>query len=83
MHGRVSGGVSAHADVEKLHRTIAKATPYQAHRTIAVLSKMLSLAVKWEMRTDNPARGIERAPCSACWASPTGWASCRAAWTGR
>ena len=51
-----------HSDVEKLHRTIAKTAPYRANRTVAVLSKMLSLAVKWEMRTDNPARGIERAP---------------------
>jgi integrase len=50
-----------HSDVEKLHRTIAKTAPYRANRTVAVLSKMLSLAVKWEMRTDNPARGIERA----------------------
>lgn len=51
-----------HADVERLHRRIAATAPYQANRTIAVLSKMLSLAVKWEMRADNPAKGIERAP---------------------
>jgi len=51
-----------HADVEKLHREVAKTAPYRANRAVAVLSKMLSLAVKWEMRTDNPARGIEREP---------------------
>ncbi len=51
-----------HSDVEKLHSSIAKTAPYRANRAVAVLSKMLSLAVKWEMRTDNPARGIERAP---------------------
>ena len=51
-----------HSDVEKLHRLIAKTAPYRANRAVAVLSKMLSLAVKWEMRSDNPARGIERAP---------------------
>ena len=51
-----------HVDVEKLHRGVAKTAPYQANRAVAVLSKMLSLAVKWEMRSDNPARGIERAP---------------------
>ena len=51
-----------HSDVEKLHRSIAKSAPYRANRSVAVLSKMLSLAVKWEMRADNPARGIERAP---------------------
>ena len=51
-----------HSDVEKLHRSIAKTAPYRANRAVAVLSKMLSLAVKWEMRSDNPAKGIERAP---------------------
>ncbi len=51
-----------HSDIERLHAKIAKTAPYRANRVVAVLSKMLSLAVKWEMRTDNPARGIERAP---------------------
>ena len=51
-----------HSDVERLHHDVAATAPYQANRTIAVLSKMLSLAVKWEMRQDNPARGIEREP---------------------
>ncbi len=51
-----------HSDIEKLHRDIAQTAPYQANRAVAVVSKMLSLAVKWEMRTDNPARGIERSP---------------------
>lgn len=51
-----------HSDIEQLHNRLAKTVPYRANRTVSVLSKMLSLAVKWEMRTDNPARGIERAP---------------------
>jgi integrase len=51
-----------HTDIERLHHRISKTAPYRANRTVAVLSKMLALAVKWEMRTDNPARGIERAP---------------------
>lgn len=29
---------------------------------MAVLSKMFSLAIRWGMRTDNPAKGIERNP---------------------
>jgi integrase len=37
-----------------------KITPYQANRFLALLSKMLSLAVKWGWRTDNPVKGIER-----------------------
>jgi integrase len=51
-----------HADIENLHHRLAADAPYAANRTIAVLSKMLALAIKWEMRGDNPARGIERAP---------------------
>jgi integrase len=50
-----------HADVDALHRKITgHGTPTRANRTMALLSKMFSLAVRWEMRDDNPARGIER-----------------------
>jgi integrase len=51
-----------HTDIERLHHRIARTAPYRANRTVAVLGKMFALAVKWEMRADNPARGIERAP---------------------
>jgi integrase len=48
-------------DIEKLHRKITKTgTPYRANRVIALLSTMFGKAVKWELRTDNPVRGIER-----------------------
>lgn len=60
--GKIKVADLRHADVEKLHATVAKRAPYRANRAVAVLSKMLSLAIKWEMRTDNPAKGIERAP---------------------
>jgi integrase len=50
-----------HADVERLHRKItARGTPTRANRTTALLSKMFSLAIRWEIRADNPARGLER-----------------------
>jgi integrase len=49
------------ADIDSLHRKITKTgSPYAANRTIAVLSKMFSLAIRWKMRSDNPCRGIER-----------------------
>src|SRR5262249_15110812 len=49
------------ADVDALHRRITKAGAiYQANRTVAVLSKMFSLAIKWGYRSDNPAKGVER-----------------------
>jgi len=51
-----------HADVERLHRKItAKGVPIRANRAAALLSKMFSLAAtRWEMRSDNPCRGLER-----------------------
>lgn len=50
-------------DIDGLHRKVTKGgAPYQANRSMAVLSKMLSLAIKWGWRTDNPAKGIERNP---------------------
>jgi len=49
-------------DIDGLHRKITKERkPYRANRTIALLSKMFSLAsTKWKMRSDNPCRGIEK-----------------------
>ena len=49
------------SDIERLHRLMKK-TPYAANRTVALLSKMFSLAIKWEWTDRNPATGIERYP---------------------
>ena len=46
-------------DIETLHASL-KGTPYRANRVLALLSKMFSLAIEWEWRTDNPARGVPR-----------------------
>jgi hypothetical protein len=49
------------ADIDNLHRHVTKNSgSYIANRTVAVLSKMFALAIKWKWRTDNPAKGIER-----------------------
>ena len=48
-------------DVDKLHRHVTKNSgPYRANRCIAVVSKMFNLAVRWEMRAENPCKGLER-----------------------
>jgi integrase len=48
-------------DIDRLHRKITTAGHlHRANRVIAVLSKMFALAVRWRMRDDNPAKGIER-----------------------
>jgi integrase len=51
----------ARQDVIKLHRSMS-ATPRQANQTLAVLSKMFSLAELWDLRPDgsNPCRHIKR-----------------------
>jgi integrase len=47
--------------VDAMHRKITAAAPYQANRAVAVLSKMMfNIAIKLCLRTDNPAKGIER-----------------------
>jgi integrase len=51
-----------HTDVERLHGTISKHAPIAANRVVALLSKAMSLAIKWQMRSDNPCKGIERNP---------------------
>jgi integrase len=49
------------SDIDRLHRKISDSgTPVRANRTVTVLSKLFTLAVRWDMRTDNPASGIER-----------------------
>ena len=51
----------AFSDVDALHRQVTeRGARYRANRTVAVLSKMFSLAIRWGLRPDNPAKGIER-----------------------
>jgi integrase len=49
-------------DVEQLHRQITVTAPIAANRAVALLSKAMSLAIRWDWRSDNPCRGIERNP---------------------
>jgi integrase len=48
-------------DLDGVHRGLTSDNgPYTANRVAALLSKMFALAIRWEMRADNPAKGIER-----------------------
>jgi integrase len=61
LHTKVADVTYAHID--KLHQKVtAGGSVYSANRCVAVCSKMFSLAIRWQMRTDNPCRGIERNP---------------------
>jgi integrase len=51
-----------HDDIAALHRDM-KPTPYLANLMVAVLSRILGLAVRnWKMRPDNPATGMTHYP---------------------
>jgi integrase len=57
---RLKVAAVTYADVDRLHRDIGKRAPTHANRVLALLSKMMSLAIRWGWRSDNPCRGIER-----------------------
>jgi integrase len=47
--------------IERLHAKITKrGAAVRANRTLQVASRMFTLAVKWKLRPDNPAKGIEQ-----------------------
>lgn len=46
-------------DIERLH-IVSADRPYRANRLLALLSKMMNLAVAWGWRTNNPVKGIPR-----------------------
>ena len=48
-----------HQDIQSLHNSMCE-TPYQANRTLALMSKMFELSIRWGWRSDNPVRGIEK-----------------------
>jgi integrase len=59
--GRLKVAEAAFGDIDGLHRRInARGTPYRANRVIALVSRMFTLAVRWQWRADNPCRGVER-----------------------
>jgi integrase len=58
--GKAKVAAVSHSDVDAFHHKLSARAPTHANRTLAVLSKMFSLAVRWGWRTDNPCKGIER-----------------------
>jgi integrase len=57
--GKLRVSAVTRRNVESLHNSLRK-TPYQANRVLALMSKMFTFAMDGELRTDNPAKGIER-----------------------
>jgi len=48
-----------HKDIQTFHNSL-RVTPYQANRALALMSKMFELSIKWGVRSDNPAKGIDK-----------------------
>jgi integrase len=58
--GKTKVAAVSHPDVDGFHHRLSARAPTHANRTLAVLSKMFSLAVRWGWRSDNPCKGVER-----------------------
>src|SRR5262245_25856071 len=58
--GKTKVAALSHSDVDRFHHQMSAHAPTHANRTVAVLSRMLSRAVRWGWRTDNPVKGVER-----------------------
>jgi integrase len=58
--GKTKVRAVSHADVDGFHHKLSARAPTHANRTVAVLSRMFNLAIRWGWRADNPCRGIER-----------------------
>jgi integrase len=61
--GNVKVGDVTYGHIDRLLRKVTKAgTPTRANRVVALLSRLFSLAVIWQMRPDqtNPCKGIEK-----------------------
>jgi integrase len=60
--GKIKLASLKHDDIAKLHRTYGAKHPYRANRIVALMSRVLNCAIRWEWITTNVARGVERFP---------------------
>ena len=60
--GRLKVHEVKRADIDQLHRKVSQTKPIRANRMVQLLSKMFNLAIRWEYRADNPAKGVTRNP---------------------
>lgn len=48
------------SDVDALHRAVSLETPVQANRLVASLRHVFNKAVRWELISDNPVKGVAK-----------------------
>jgi integrase len=63
MLGRLKIDALRHADIERFHRDLRR-TPRQANYAVAMISKMMNLAERWQLRplNSNPCKHLRRYP---------------------
>ncbi|MGO9607825.1 MAG: tyrosine-type recombinase/integrase [Candidatus Binataceae bacterium] len=59
--GNLKVAAVGRTDIERLHRKL-RSHPYQANRVLALLSTVMTKAIEWKLRPDNPCKGIKRYP---------------------
>lgn len=60
--GRLKVHDVRHEDIDRLHQEVSRTRPIRANRMAQMLSRMFTLAVRWEYRSDNPVKGLDRNP---------------------
>jgi integrase len=58
--GKLRVAAVRRTEIEAFHRDVTKVTSVRANRALSLLTKMFNLAIGWEIRTDNPCKGVER-----------------------
>ena len=58
--GKLRVAAVRRSEIEAFHREMSKATPVRANRALSLLTKMFNLAIGWDIRADNPCKGIQR-----------------------
>ncbi len=48
------------SDIQKLHASIGKSSPYAANRLLALISSLFNKAADWGWKGDNPAHGVKK-----------------------
>lgn len=60
--GKMKVADVAYQHVDAMHQKISKTAPINANRTLAVLSKVFGVAIRWQIIDRNPCIGVEKNP---------------------
>jgi hypothetical protein len=58
--GKLKVALVEYGHIERLHARISERAPVRANHVVSMTLTMFNLAIRWKLRTDNPAKGIAR-----------------------